>query len=350
VNTWRFVAERSIPTLLKKLPGENCYVSQPRGSGTDYGSWTVSDSPLELRGKRPTSPLKSFFLPARERVALFWGNEEEPFTTEPFSIVGLRNCDLLALQYLDRVFLEGVCEDPFYRARRETAFLISVDCLPPQDGCFCMAVGGHPYPKEGYDLNLSPVEGGYVVHIGSERGVELASRLNELLVEAPEGAVGAVKRNRASVVEHIQSLTEGLPDAREFSNRLDGTEEHLDWEPWAGKCVECGACTAACPTCHCYYLIDTLSKKPESDTEIYAKVRTWDSCLFAEYARMAGEGFKLSPRPMLRSRLANRILHKYVYSFVQYEMCGCLGCGRCDEACLGRINLRSMISAVGKRV
>ena len=346
---WRYVGERSLPALLKTLPGHNCFVSQPRGNGVDYGRWTEPDSPLDLRGKRPTSPLRSFFLPVREHVALFWGAEEEPFAVTPFSVVGLRNCDLLALQYLDKVFLRGVYEDPFYKARREAAFLVSVDCLPPKDGCFCTAVGGCPYPKEGYDLNLSPVEDGYVVHIGSASGVELASRLNGLLMELPNGAEGAVKRNRASVVEHLHSLTEGLPNASEFSNHLAGTEEHQAWEPWAGKCVECGACTAVCPTCHCYYLIDTLSKKPESDTEVYAKVRTWDSCLFAEYARMAGEGFKLSPRPMLRSRLANRLLHKYVYSFTQYDMCGCLGCGRCDEACLGRIDLRSMISAVRKR-
>ena len=268
MHMWRFVALRSFPTLLKKLPGQNCYVSQHRGSGTDYGLWTSPDSPLELCGKRPVSPMKSFLLPPREKVALFWGGEEEPPRAVPFSIVGLRNCDLLALQYLDKVFLRGVCEDPFYRARREAGFLVSVDCLPPQDGCFCTAVGGYPYPKEGYDLNLSPLEDGFVVHIGSENGVELASRLREVLIDLPVGAEDAVNRNRASIVEHIHSLTEGLPDAFEFSRRLDGTEEHLDWEPWAGKCVECGACTAICPTCHCYYLIDALSKKPESDIEI----------------------------------------------------------------------------------
>ena len=78
MNMWRFVAESSLPTLFKELPGPRCYVTQPCAGGTDYRTWTATDSPVALRGKRPTSPVKSFFLPPRENVALYWGGEEEP--------------------------------------------------------------------------------------------------------------------------------------------------------------------------------------------------------------------------------------------------------------------------------
>jgi ferredoxin len=56
-----------------------------------------------------------------------------------------------------------------------------------------------------------------------------------------------------------------------------------------------------------------------------------------------GVNMKLTPRPELRSRLANRILHKYVYSPQQYEMLGCVGCGRCIDACLGAIDIRKVV-------
>jgi formate hydrogenlyase subunit 6/NADH:ubiquinone oxidoreductase subunit I len=192
------------------------------------------------------------------------------------------------------------------------------------------------------------VEGGYVVHTGSEHGVDVLVRVDERLSEVKHDVSLTIEAQRKTAVDHIASQTEKLPDAREFAQRLAGTEGDSRWEPWAGKCVECGACTAVCPTCHCCYLMDTVSNKGETGTETYSKIRTWDSCLFGEYARMAGVGFKLTPRLTLRSRLANRLLHKYVYSFAQYNMSGCLGCGRCDEACLGRIDLREMISSVGE--
>jgi len=56
-----------------------------------------------------------------------------------------------------------------------------------------------------------------------------------------------------------------------------------------------------------------------------------------------GENMKISPRPELRSRLANRILHKFVYSPQQYGMLGCVGCGRCVDACPGAIDIRKVV-------
>ncbi|MCD6304459.1 MAG: 4Fe-4S dicluster domain-containing protein, partial [Planctomycetes bacterium] len=120
----------------------------------------------------------------------------------------------------------------------------------------------------------------------------------------------------------------GLPD-----------EDDPSWQRYAADCVECAACTNICPTCHCFYLYDQMLA-PEQ----FERVRTWDSCLLGGYHRMAGAvNLKPTPRPKLRSRLANRVLHKFAYSPQQYGLLGCVGCGRCIEACLGGIDIRRVI-------
>lgn len=341
-------SDESLGRLLAELPGKACYITQDKPAGSDYGSWEGLDTPTSLRGKRPTSPIKAFLIPPRERVASYWTEEEAPFQPQQFSLVGLRNCDLLALKYLDQVFLGGVCEDPFYKARREAAFLVSVDCLAPQDTCFCTRVGGRPYATAGFDINLVPMNSGFVVEAGSADGEEVLARLSNWLHAVGDEILEEMNQQRERMVQSLERSTGDLPDAETFVTKLSGKEGHVSWEAWAAKCVECGACTSVCPTCHCYYLLDTPISPAAEKAGAFVKVRTWDSCLFAEYARMAGMGFKLTPRPRLRSRLSNRVLHKYVYSFDQYGMCGCLGCGRCDEACLGGIDLREMIAAVGE--
>lgn len=335
----RYLPDPRLQDLLSALPGRT-FVTTPQSSGTDYRPLSAGLVP-SLRGARPVSSVKPFFLPSRERVALYW-SDSSPVQGDPFSVVGLRACDLLGLAYLDKVFLGGVCEDPFFGARRRAAFLVSVDCAPPQDACFCTWLGFTPFAQQGFDLNLSPIDGGFLVTSGSEAGDRVLAALEHLLPEPTDAQQREAEQARVRMVEALRAPD---PSFSQALRRLAGTEVHPSWEPWAGKCVECGACTAVCPTCHCYYLVDGL----DPATRVFSRVRTWDSCLFAEYARMAGVGDKLNPRPRLRSRLSNRILHKYVYSPSQYDMLGCLGCGRCDEACMGALSIRQMATSVGGR-
>ncbi|MBL7223347.1 MAG: 4Fe-4S dicluster domain-containing protein [Candidatus Brocadiae bacterium] len=107
----------------------------------------------------------------------------------------------------------------------------------------------------------------------------------------------------------------------------------------AAVCSECGACTLVCPTCHCFLLYDQLV----ADDQI-ERVRSLDSCLYASYSRMAGAGgMKPTPRPDLRSRFLNRLLHKFVWLPQSAGLLGCVGCGRCIEADMGGLDLRQFI-------
>jgi formate hydrogenlyase subunit 6/NADH:ubiquinone oxidoreductase subunit I len=114
------------------------------------------------------------------------------------------------------------------------------------------------------------------------------------------------------------------------------------WNTLGAGCVECGACTQICPTCHCFYLRDQQNKNGD-----FERHRAWDSCVWSGYSRMAGPAdMKPNPRSRFQNRMANRFLHKYVWSLKQYDTLGCVGCGRCIEACPGRIDIRKVIREV----
>jgi ferredoxin len=84
--------------------------------------------------------------------------------------------------------------------------------------------------------------------------------------------------------------------------------------------------------------------------EIYERLRMWDSCVFGEYARMAGAGgVKPNPRAEFRTRFANRFMHKYLNFYRMFGQFQCSGCGRCFDACSGGIDPRRVIQEMSKK-
>ncbi len=253
-------------------------------------------------------------------------------------LVGLRACDLKAIAYLDKVFLEGDVADPFYAARRRGERIVSVDCTAVHETCFCTAVGGRPFPEDGFDLNLTPLDEGYVVEVGSDAGRDLLAAAGEAVGPATEEHLRKRQALREAAERALAEQTGGWRVSDRIQEALLAKEKAGAWGPEVGQCVECAACTFICPTCHCFYLYDQMGP------EAFERIRTWDSCLLSDYHRMAGPvGAKPNPRPALRSRFANRLLHKYAYSPQQYGLLGCTGCGRCIEACYGRIDIRQVL-------
>ncbi len=61
------------------------------------------------------------------------------------------------------------------------------------------------------------------------------------------------------------------------------------------------------------------------------------------YARTGGGG---NSRPALAQRLENRLRCKFEYSRDRYDLVTCTGCGRCIDACMGRIDMREAIKHV----
>jgi len=109
------------------------------------------------------------------------------------------------------------------------------------------------------------------------------------------------------------------------------------WGQESRQCVGCGACTNICPTCYCLILNE------EGGSDRFVKVRSYDSCQWQGYARVAGGA---SPRPRMRQRFRNRYLCKFLYMPSNFQTLGCTGCGRCTEACPGQIDFRAVVRDV----
>ncbi|MDI6791942.1 MAG: 4Fe-4S dicluster domain-containing protein [bacterium] len=317
----RFIDDANLTEFLSSL--KNRYlVYSPQKEGEHYflnrdGDFTPSEF-------RTLEPVKSLYLYPRGKV--YPGDSEKEAA---LAILGVKSCDLFSLKIQDYIFQESLPPDPFYSSRREKGLIISSDCISPKKTCFCAALNISPYPETGFDLNLSPLSGGFLVEVGSSKGEELIKEQTSYFQEPQETQLNQRRQNRddllkkfaAPLIPQADSLQElvkkGLPDV---------------WEEMAERCVECGNCNFVCPTCHCFLLAEEVH---------FEKFRLWDSCQFPDFARVAGGGNPLDRRS---KRLRNRYLHKFDFFKDVLGYYGCSGCGRCIEACLGGIDLREVLS------
>ena len=283
---------------------------------------------LELK-IRPLTPYKFFFQPPSEELFTYKLAEGvvelgyEVKKPENLLLLGLRSCDLKALEKLDMVMLEEPA-DPFYKSKRENILLVSLDCSEPSPSCFCTEVGLKPYPEEGYDLNLSRIEGGYLAEAGSGKGEELLKQFEDLFAGESEGQLEQRSERREAVYRKVkEAYTKPLKDLSKV-----GEEYFMEFTK---RCVECSGCVFTCPTCHCFYISDYRQR------ELGGRLKTIDSCLFEGFQRVAAG---VNPRATLNSRLRQRFLKKFVYFKQRYGEYGCVGCGRCVEVCPGEIDIR----------
>lgn len=280
---------------------------------------------------RTVDPLKILFYLTREKVYPL----KEKIRSR--AIVGVKACDLKALHLLDKAMLQNGFVDPAYKIWRDNTLIVSSDCDHLHETCSCNLVNGHPYPENGFDLNLSVIDGNYYVEIGSERCQEFIELMKKEITVANSTAsdLEIVKSNRAKVFKQLVEKNNHLNHSNDYSEFRK--VEHKNWEEASGECIGCGACTNICPTCYCLILND------ESTEKEFVKVRSYDSCQWNGYARVAGGG---TPRPKMTERFRNRYLCKFDYMQKNFGEIGCTGCGRCTEACAAKIDFREVVKNV----
>ncbi|HPP66726.1 MAG TPA: 4Fe-4S dicluster domain-containing protein [bacterium] len=280
---------------------------------------------------RPIQPLKFFLFPFQERIV--------PQITEYKKekiIIGPANCDMYALKVLDNVFLNQEYKDPNYQTRRNNTAIISTDCFHPLSVCFCQILGIKPYPEDGFDLNLSAMEDGFLIDVGSKKGDELLGKKDFFRPAKPDEIEERTKirsKIRLLVGRHNEKFH--LP--ADIPENFRGNFNSDIWQHIWHRCVQCGSCTNICPSCVCFFLED------KSNIQSFIKNKIYDSCLLPGYARMASG---LSPRPLLWERYRNRFACKYSYIVSNYGRVGCTGCGRCIAGCPGRIDKRKVLSDI----
>ncbi len=281
---------------------------------------------------RAAQPLKSFLLPPLDEVV---GKKIK--VDKSCLFLGAKACELAALPILDQAF-GGNFADPVYQKRRGESFFVSSDCTQPWETCFCTLIGGQPYPKKGFDLNLSKIWDGFIIEVGSLRGKALLEEHDEVLKEVVNEEAVALEKMRNETTRKVEKQNQDFKFEKIYKEVVSKKWESGVWKVHSETCVECGACNYACPTCHCYFLDDVTRKA-------FVKLRGWDSCMYTGYAVTAGGG---TPRPRLYERFRNRYFCKFKYLDDNYRMVGCTGCGRCIEGCQGKIDMRKALKDLAK--
>lgn len=319
-------------------------VKDPAAGEIDYYYQLLSENqPLVYNAYRVVEPLKSFFTYPYEELTDYFSDKKLTDVAEQTVIFGVKSCDIAGHKVQDFVFLEGVEVDSLYRLRRENTILISSDCTDFKEVCHCLAWDILPHPTIGFDLNLSPLNDGYLVEAGSKKGEELIQKHKEYFVKAKEAQALGRKGKRDSLIERLKRhlLPKNLVD-KDSVQRLVREGYHLDtWKEFMLTCVECGGCNLICDTCHCFLLAD---RKQSQENK---KVRLWDSCLYANYARVAGGANPLKTRTQ---RLRNRFMKKFDFFVDNLGMPACCGCGRCIEVCPAKIDIREVLKDLAKKL
>lgn len=268
---------------------------------------------------KPSTPLKNFFLPVRENVTSGFNDGKKRV------IIGIPNCDIEALNILDEIYLDKEFNDIFYNKRRSNTILISSDCFSIQEHCHCLSYGIKPYSTALADISVNRIEDEIVLKVFSARGEELLRGISGQLRDTDKVTFDTIENENRTVENLLRVANPDLPDYR-TTGELVRNADINSWKKHSLRCVSCGACTTICPTCTCFILID----KPD-----FEKVKQTDACQYPGFQAVAGGE---DPLKELYNRFKNRYMCKYVWKPEKFRSLACTGCGRCIEACIGKIS------------
>jgi len=273
---------------------------------------------------------KKYLFPPREK--LFSVRKQENGLTifeeceppiEKMAFIGARACEIQALLVQDRVFINKVATYKQYQKRRENLFIMAVNCTRAVNTCFCVSMDAGPEVTQGYDLALTEIindqEHYFVLAIGSEKGKSFCDALNLEFArdEQCNAAKDLVEKNREQMVRHV--------DNEHVHDLLSKSWNCKRWDKVAERCINCANCTLVCPTCFCSDSEDEVSL----DGSQSERWQSWDSCFNLSHSFIHGGPIRQSAK----SRYRQWLTHKFGTWWDQFDVSGCVGCGRCITWC-----------------
>jgi sulfhydrogenase subunit beta (sulfur reductase) len=241
------------------------------------------------------------------------------------------------MEVQDRVFLGGNYVDLTYRARRQEAFIVAVNCAHQDKGtCFCVSMGTGPRVDSGFDLSLTEVLRGdehfFVVEAGTMTGADI-------LEDVPQRPASAADTDAAAqAVAAIAANMGRTLDTSGIRELLYNNYEHPRWDDVAARCLNCGNCTLVCPTCFCHTLVDDLDLSGRTAQ----RRRQMDVCHTVDFSHLFGGSIRTSPK----SRYRQWLTHKLATWIDQFGCSGCVGCGRCITWCPVAIDITAEAQAI----
>jgi sulfhydrogenase subunit beta (sulfur reductase) len=275
-------------------------------------------------------PRQTLFTIARSGDSFIVEQGAEP--VPKYAFLGVRSCDLHAIEVQDRVFLNGPHVDPHYQARRRPGLILAVHCSQAASTCFCTSMRTGPAASRGFDLALTELPDAFVVEVATDRGQAVMAAI------PCRAATGSDLGAAARVVQKTEAQIKRRLDTSDLPDLLYDNLEHPRWNDVGDRCLSCTNCTMVCPTCFCHSVEDV----PDLDGQRSERVRLWDSCFNLEHAHLAGG----NTRPEIRARYRQWLTHKLASWIDQYGVSGCVGCGRCITWCPVGIDLTEEVAAI----
>lgn len=301
--------------------------------------------------------LKQYLFPPQETLQQLrlrdgnWNVEPTAVEAKAIAVIGPRSCDLHAMAIQDRVFLEGPYVDPGYRARRESLFVVSVQCRRAAATCFCHSMKTGPRASRGFDLAVTELDDCFVIEVGSARGGKILGNVDGW--KACFAALVDAAQDQSARLEHAMKqrssteVAEGQPtprqlDTHDIHDLLLNNLNHPRWSEVAERCLSCANCTMVCPTCFC----SSVTEVADLTGENVRRERTWSSCFTSEHS-LLNSGIV---RNSTKARYRQWLTHKLATWIDQYDTSGCVGCGRCITWCPVGIDLTEEVAAIRESV
>ncbi|MDO8748783.1 MAG: 4Fe-4S dicluster domain-containing protein [Candidatus Omnitrophota bacterium] len=289
---------------------------------------------LNYEGNSVISP-RAFLLPQTEELFEIKSAKNSEFIAvedkKKRIFYGVRPCDIKALKLMEEFFIGGEFEDKPYKEKFRNSVFITLSCIKKcSPESFCFEMGSGPFAKEGFDLQLTPLNRGFLVEIGSKKGSQVIRKHKKLFSKAkPEDE------------KEVRTLSLNFTKGKKRINykrlarimRENKVQESI-WDDIGQRCVVCSGCVTLCPTCSCFSIQDRLSGAQGS------RFRYCDGCVYAGFTRMAGGS---TPFPEHKDHIRRFFEHKLNIDTQRYGVSSCVGCGRCIQTCPGNISIRKFI-------
>lgn len=309
----------------------------------EYRALTDADQ-LDVSRGLPVMSLKEYFLPDHEAL-LCWRQhgmqleiEQVQTNFAPRVVMGAKPCDSAALEIVDKV-MNWDYQDELWNGRREATTIINMACPVVDDSCFCTAVSLAPDSVKGADALLTPVDGGYLFDVATEKGQAFLDAHKAHFANGTGGEEHRARQaenERAAAHARVAANLEIDPAAIR-----DWIATHFDDPLLAAlgvRCNGCGACTSVCPTCHCFDIIDE-----EEGVGRGTRRRCWDTCQASKFTLHASGH---NPRDNQNARYRQRLNHKYSIYPLKFGEVLCSGCGRCSRVCHAGQDIVEILAAM----